>query len=165
MADIIVGIMGPGANPTEPDLSNAYALGKMCAAKNYTVLTGGHNNGVMHAALKGAKEAGGRTLAILAFDDKAKASEYADIVVVTGMGSARNNINILTSDVVVACGLEAGTLSEIALALKASKKIVLMTQNNQALSFLKDFGKDNLFTAQAPEEAFLMIEKILADAR
>ncbi len=161
MADTIIGIMGPGSNPTAKDLENAYALGKYCASKGYVTLTGGAKIGVMNEALKGAKEAYGRTLGILSVGDKSLASDYADIVIVTAMGSARNNINILTSDVVIACGLEAGSLSEVAMALKANKKVILLTENAKGADFLKDLGKENLLVAHSPAQAIKYLEQIL----
>jgi hypothetical protein len=46
------------------------------------------------------------------------------------MGSARNYINVLTSEVIVACGAGgAGTASEIALALKSNKFVVLFNSS------------------------------------
>ena len=145
--------MGPGSNPQKSDLTNAYALGKFCAEQSLTVLTGGHNIGVMDEALKGAHENGGQTIGVLAFDNKDKASQYADHVIVTAMKSARNNINILTSDVVIACGLEAGTLSEVALALKAKKNVILLCNNDKAKDFLSDLQPENIIIAGDIEQA------------
>ncbi|MEJ2228402.1 MAG: cytochrome, partial [Alphaproteobacteria bacterium] len=123
MPKTVIGVMGPGSSATAFDLKNAYDIGRLIAEKGYVTLTGGRPNGVMEAALKAAKDAGGQTVGILPSGDKRDASAYADIVIVTAMMSARNNINALSSDVVVACGIEAGTLSEIALALKADKNV------------------------------------------
>ena len=64
-------------------------------------------------------------------------SDAVDIAIMTGMGSARNNINVLSSDVVIACGMGAGTASEVALALKANKPIVLLTQHLESQLFFK----------------------------
>ena len=51
-----------------------------------------------------------------------KISKYVDVAIVTEMGSARNNICVFSSQVIVACGLGgSGTVSEVALALKAGK--------------------------------------------
>lgn len=162
MAKIIIGVMGPGSNPTKKDIENSYAIGKFAAENNFTTLTGGSKAGVMNEALKGAKDHGGDTIGILAFADKNMASDYADHVIVTAMGSARNNINILSSDVVVACGCEAGTLSEIAMALKANKSVVLMTENEEAKTFLKNLKPDQIYLADTFDEATNQIIKLLA---
>jgi len=59
------------------------------------------------------------------------------------MGSARNNINVLSSDVVIACGMGVGTVSEVALALKANKPVVLLTDHQESQLFFKSLSKDN----------------------
>lgn len=161
MAKITIGVMGPGSKPTEQNLKDAYAVGKFCAENNITTLTGGSRAGVMHAALQGAKEAGGDTIGVLPTMDKSQASEFADHVIVTGMGSARNNINILSSDIVVACGVEAGTLSEIAMAVKAGRFVILMTDKEDAKIFLKNLAGDRIFVAEAIEQATDAISKLL----
>lgn len=161
MPNIIVGIMGPGSKPTKQDLENAYQIGKFSAENDLSVLTGGYKAGVMNEALKGAKEAGGDTIAVLAFGDKTQASDYADHVIITAMGSARNNINVLSSDIVVACGIEAGTLSEIALALKAGKRVILLTENDEAKVFLKKLAEQQVIIANTVDEAKNTIKTLL----
>lgn len=161
MSKIIIGIMGPGNKATAKDLANAYEIGKKSAQKGYVTMTGARAMGVMDAALKGAKEAGGETLGILPNHTKDGASPYADILVITGMLSARNNINVLTSDVVIACGLEPGTLSEIALALKADKKVILLSENAKGNAFLSELAAGSLFLAATPDEAMAYVQKIL----
>ena len=102
----IIGVMGPGAGATRADLDHARELGALIAREGWVLLTGGRDAGVMAAAVRGAKEAGGLTLGILPGESAAGAAEGIDLVVVTGMGSARNNINVLSSAVVV--GLRHG---------------------------------------------------------
>ena len=161
MAKTVIGVMGPGSSASASDLKNAYEMGKLIAEKGHVTLTGGRPSGVMEAALKGAKDAGGQTLAILPSGNKSDASDYADIVVVTAMASARNNINVLSSDVVVACGIEAGTLSEIALALKADKTVILISQNETGNAFLEKLGKGKLYLANEPRAAMELVERHL----
>lgn len=163
MAKAIIGVMGPGANPADRDLTNAYEIGKLAAQSGYVIMTGGRPVGVMEAGLRGAKQAGGQTLAIIPSKSKSEASPFADIVVVTGLNSARNYVNVLTSDVVAACGVEAGTLSEIALALKERKHVVLLTQNKKAREFLKELNPDLIHLAADAEEAMSVIVRILKD--
>lgn len=157
----IIGVMGPGENPTKQDLKNAYEIGKLIAENGWLLLTGGRNIGVMDAANRGAKEAGGQTIGILYRSDKNEASEYVDIPIVTGMGSARNNINVLTSDVVIACGLAAGTASEVALALKAKKPVILLTDNQEGKDFFKKLDEKNIQTADTPEKVIGWVKKFL----
>jgi uncharacterized protein (TIGR00725 family) len=80
--------------------------------------------GVMEAACRGAKAAGGLTIGILPGPDKTGANDYVDIAIATGLGEARNLAIIRTADVLIAVGGSYGTLSEIGFALKAGKKVV-----------------------------------------
>jgi len=122
----IIGVMGPGANATATDCALAFELGAAIARQGWVLLTGGRNQGVMDAASRGAKAAGGLTLGILPGSTGADASPAVDIPILTGLGQARNGINVLSSRVVVACGFGAGTAAEIALAIKAQRPVVLV---------------------------------------
>lgn len=161
MKKIIIGVMGPGANATATDLQNAYELGKLIAQAGWVLLTGGRNAGVMDAASKGAKAANGLTLGILPTKDTSTISEAVDIAIVTDMGNARNNINVLSSDVVIACGMGAGTASEVALAIKGNKKVVLLTENNESKLFLRSLSKDQVFIAKTAADTIKIIRQIL----
>lgn len=160
----IIGIMGPGDNATEGDLKNAYEIGKLLAQAGYVVMTGGRPSGVMDAGLRGAKAAGDQTLTLGILPSKTKddASTFADVVIVTGLNSARNFVNALTSDVVVACGVEAGSLSEIALALKENKHVVLITQNSKAKEFLVALRPKLVHLVPNADEAMAAIRKIMS---
>lgn len=94
----------------------------MCKKWIYKILTGGLKYGVMDEALRGAKENGGLTLAIMPTDDREEFSKYADIPTITTMKAGRNYIEVLTSDIIIACGISAGTSSEISLAIKPKKR-------------------------------------------
>ena len=77
------------------------------------------------------------------------------------MGSARNNINVLSSDVVIACGMGAGTASEIALALKAKKCVVLLTDDKWAISFFQNLGKGQVHIAATSQEALDLTKRLI----
>jgi uncharacterized protein (TIGR00725 family) len=155
--------MGPGAGATPADLERAEKLGALVAHKGWVTLTGARPVGVMEAALKGAKNAGGQTLGIIPGKERSEASSYADVVIATGMGSGRNIINVLSSDVVIACGLEAGTVSEVALAVKEGKPIVLLSDNQTGKDFLKGLAPQNVSVAATPEQALELSEHILSN--
>ncbi len=118
----VVGIMG-GSSCNEEQYQQAFELGSYLAKKGLVVLTGG-GQGVMEAASKGAQDAGGLTIGILPGPDKSRANPYVSVCIVTNLGDARNPINILSSDLVLAIGGSGGTLSEIALALKNGKQVI-----------------------------------------
>lgn len=165
MRKIIVGVMGPGDNATSSDLQYAYELGKLIAREGWVLLTGGRNAGVMDAASKGAKAANGLTIGILPGNDPSNLSEAVDIAIVTDLGNARNNINVLSSEVVIACGMGAGTASEVALALKANKKVILLNNAEESQSFFRDLCKDNVALVDNPESAIEVAKEIVNNTR
>jgi len=144
MKKIIIGVMGPGEQATATDLQNAYELGKLIAQQGWVLLTGGRNVGVMDAANQGAKSANGLTVGILPGNNTNDVSESVDLAIVTDLGNARNNINVLSADVVIACGMSAGTAAEIALALKANKKVILLHNNQESKLFFQRLSPENI---------------------
>ncbi len=161
MRKIVIGVMGPGTDVSETDRQNAYKLGKLIAQAGWVLLTGGRNVGVMEAANLGAKSANGLTIGILPTADENGISQAVDIAIFTDMGNARNNINVLSSDVVIACGMGAGTASEVALALKANKQVVLLTDNQESQLFFKSLSSANILIAKTPENAMAFVKKVL----
>ncbi|MEA5605359.1 cytochrome [Nostoc sp. UHCC 0252] len=162
MRKIIIGVMGRGENATANDLQNAYTLGQLIAKQGWVLLTGGRNVGVMDAVNKGAKSADGLTIGILPGDyNQDGISPSVDIAIFTDMGNARNNINILTSDVVIACGMGAGTASEIALALKANKQVILLTNDEEGKLFFKKLSPENVHIVESAENAIATAKAIL----
>ena len=158
----IIGVMGAG-EASAACLNAARDLGRLLAERGWIVLTGGRPEGVMAAASAGAKQVqGSLTLGILP-SASGSVGPDVDLAVHTGMGEARNVVNVLTSDVVVACGVEGpGTVSEIALALKAEKPVILLAATASAGAFfaaLRTSGR--LFQAATPDEAVGLLEKEL----
>jgi uncharacterized protein (TIGR00725 family) len=158
---ILIGVMGPGGGARDEDLAAAYELGGLIARAGWVLVTGGRAAGVMDAASRGAREAGGLVVGILPGEDASGASGFVDIPVVTGMGQARNNVNVLSSRAVVACGMGAGTAAEVALALKARKPVVLLNAGREAEAFFKTIGGDKVFVAADPREAVETVRKII----
>lgn len=159
MRKIIIGVMGPGSDASESDRVNAYELGKLIAQEGWVLLTGGRNAGVMDAASAGAKAANGLTIGILPTADDSNISDAVDIAIITGMGSARNNVNVLSSDVVIACGMGAGTASEVALAIKANKPVILLTDHQEGQRFFTSLSAATVFIAKTP----LAVSEIVKD--
>ena len=93
-------------------------------ARNGAVVVCGGLGGVMAAACRGAKAAGGVTVGILPGATREEANAWVDVAVPTGMGEARNALVVRAADALVAVGGEFGTLSEIALALRLGKPVV-----------------------------------------
>ncbi|MCP4693636.1 MAG: TIGR00725 family protein [Desulfobacterales bacterium] len=158
-AKTIIGVMGGGA-ASEGDAEAARLLGRLIAERGWILLNGGRPCGIMEASARGAREAGGLTLGVLPDENRAHASGYIDIPVMTGMGNARNCINVLTSHVVVACRGGAGTLSEIALALKCGRPVILLNFDVGS-AFDAHVAAGVLHHAGTPEEAMEKIDEIL----
>lgn len=163
MRKTIIGVMGPGVNATKTDLENAYELGQLIAQEGWVLLTGGRNAGVMDAASKGAKAVNGLTIGILPTNDTSAVSDAVDIAIVTDMGNGRNNINVLSSDVVIACGMGAGTASEIALALKNYKKVILLTNHSESKVFFQSLSENYILIANTPAAAIEIVREVLSD--
>lgn len=162
MRKIIIGVMGAGEKATANDLENAYKLGRMIAQQGWVLLTGGRKAGVMDAASKGAKSVDGLTIGILPGKDDKGISEAVDIAIFTDMGNARNNINVLSSNVIVACGMGAGTASEIALALKGNKQVILLSADDESKTFFKKLSPDNIHFVENVEAAISLIKFIIS---
>ncbi len=150
-----------GANVSEQDAEKAYELGKLIAENGWVLLNGGRNSGIMDRSAQGAFDHGGLTVGILPGSDWAALSEYIRIPILTGMGSARNNINVLSSRVVVAMPGGAGTISEIALALKQGRSVILFGMSVVPLfeTYLKN---GQLLTARSPQEVVTHIQRLLS---
>ena len=103
----------------------AEEVGRLLAERGCTVVTGGLG-GVMAAAHRGAKAAGGVTIAILPGERREDANQWADHVVVTGIGHARNLAVAASGDVVIAIGGEWGTLAEMAFARRLGRPVVAL---------------------------------------
>ena len=155
MTKSIIGVFGPGnVSHADEQWQAALSVGRQLAQKGHVVLTGGLG-GIMTAACIGAKEAGGLTVGVLPGTRRSSpANRYVDIPIYTGMGEARNAINVKSCRAAIAIGGEYGTLSEIALALKGGCPIILLDSWS-----IKPHGStenQNLLIAATPEEAVNM---------
>jgi uncharacterized protein (TIGR00725 family) len=114
-----VAVVGSG-----PDrVAEAEEVGRLLAERGCTVVTGGLGE-IMAAAHRGAKAAGGTTIAILPGERHADANPWADHVVVTGIGHARNLAVAASGHAVIAVGGSYGTLAEIGFALRLGRTVV-----------------------------------------
>ena len=154
---MMIAVIG-GDSPSPDVLPNAEAVGKEVASRGHTLVCGGRG-GVMEAACKGAREAGGHTIGILPGPDTSGANEYVEFAIATNMGFARNAIIALTADVLIAIDGSYGTLSEIAMALGYGKPVVgLDTWRLTPGSGVED---DRILRAESPAQA---VERAIAAA-
>jgi uncharacterized protein (TIGR00725 family) len=116
-------VIGPGDGVSAGEFEAAEEVGRLLAEGGAILVCGGLG-GVMEAACRGARSAGGLTLGILPGRDRREANRYVEVAVATGLGEARNALVVRSADAVVAVGGAYGTLSEIALALKGGTPVV-----------------------------------------
>jgi uncharacterized protein (TIGR00725 family) len=145
---IVIGVMG-ASRCDEATSEMARRVGVLIAQRGAVLLCGGRG-GVMEAAARGAKEAGGLTIGILPGMNASETppNPYIDVAIFTGLRDGRNWVNVCASDAIIAVSGGYGTLSEIALALKVGKPVVLVHSWE-----LPPREAAPLYVAQTPEEA------------
>ena len=115
-------VVGPRRAEAEV-LALAEEVGRELAARGAVLVCGGLG-GAMEAACRGAREGDGLTVGILPGADRGEANQHVVVAVPTGLGEARNALVVRAADALIAVAGEYGTLSEIALALSAGKRVV-----------------------------------------
>lgn len=153
-----IGVIG-GSSADEVVLNMAEKVGNLIASRGGIVVCGGLG-GVMEAACKGAKQAGGTTIGILPTKSITDANPYVDIPIATGLGEARNLLVVLNSDVVIAIDGAYGTLSEIAFALLHKKPVIAL----KSWELIRDGERDkNIIYVSTPEEAVERAYQLLTE--
>ena len=107
-----IGVIG-GSRASARDEDRAREIGRRIAEAGAVLVCGGLS-GVMRAAARGAREAGGLTVGILPGASPSDANPFIDVAVATGLGYTRNALVVMNADVLIAVAGEFGTLSEIA---------------------------------------------------
>tara|TARA_Y100000310_G_C20621326_1_gene783469 strand:+ start:691 stop:1188 length:498 start_codon:yes stop_codon:yes gene_type:complete len=158
----IIGVMGPGKEASGEVIKSATQLGELIASENWITLSGGIASGVMEAVTKGAKNNSGLTVGILPRTES-EIADGIDVPIITNMSSARNNINALSCDVMVAVGIDTGTTTEIAFALSslANKPVILLNCTELGVSFFKSLREELVHTAKNPKEAINITRQLL----
>lgn len=154
----IIGVMG-GAIASEQTTRSAYEVGRLIAENGWVLLNGGRDAGVMAASTLGAHEAGGLVVGILPTDTVAGCAPV-DIAIPTGLGDGRNIINVHSSRVVIALPGGAGTVSEIALALKVGKPVISLGFP-LGVPFTTYYERGMLFDVSSAEDAIAIVKRIL----
>jgi uncharacterized protein (TIGR00725 family) len=119
----VIGVIGESSFSDPEHEALAEDVGRRIAAAGAVLICGG-STGVMEAACRGARRAGGLTVGILPGIERAEANPFVTIAVATGMGQARNTLIVLSADVLIAIGGGYGTLAEIALAFRHGKAVI-----------------------------------------
>ena len=117
----IIRVIG-GSSVDQTAFDTAYEVGRLIAEAGAILICGGLT-GVMEAACKGAKNAGGTTIGVLPGSNIFDANPYVDIPIASGLGYSRNLIIINTAQALIAISGRYGTLSEIGFALQSGKPV------------------------------------------
>jgi uncharacterized protein (TIGR00725 family) len=157
----LIGVMG-GAVAPDHVLEHAYHVGRLIAEHGWVLLNGGRNAGVMEASARGASEAGGLVVGILPGDTTTGVAPAVDIAIPTGMGDARNAINVLASHAVIALPGGPGTVSEVALALKAGRSVVML-EFPLGVPFSAYYERGQLLDVTCAEEAVAAVATLVDD--
>jgi uncharacterized protein (TIGR00725 family) len=137
-----IAVIGTDAKLAQDIEDIAELIGENIALNDCILICGGRG-GVMQAACRGAKKAGGRTVGILPSLDGRDANRFVDVVITTGMGYARNSLVVSSADAVIAVSGSAGTLSEIGMALSYDKPVVVVDGSGGVSGAIrKAFPKD-----------------------
>lgn len=129
----------------------AYAVGAAVAAAESVLVCGGLG-GVMAAACRGAREAGGTTLGLLPGLDRTAANRWVELAVPTGLGELRNGLVVRAADGVLVVGGGWGTLSEVAFARKAGRSVVIVGDRRRGVAGL-GYAGDEIEWVSGPAEA------------
>jgi len=119
-----IAVIGKGA-PDAELASLAEEVGRRIADGGAVLVCGGMG-GVMEAASRGAREAGGDVIGIVPTEDTAAANPYVTHAVATGIGHARNLAVVASADAVIAIGGEWGTLAEIGFARRLGRTVATL---------------------------------------
>ncbi len=158
MKPLYVSVIG-GGDCEAAEQALAEEVGRLLARQGATLVCGGLG-GVMEAAARGAKQAGGTTIGILPGHDRLAANPYLDHVLTTGMGHARNLAVVSSGDAVIAIGGGCGTLSEIGLAAKIGRPVVILG----GWRLENPRGAAGIFYASTASEALALITGRLGPA-
>jgi len=144
-----VAVCGPDP-ASETVAAQAESIGHALARAGAVVVCGGLG-GAMEAAAAGAAAEGGVVVGVLPGTDRSAANRHVTVALPTGMGEMRNALIVRAADAVIAVAGEFGTLSEIALALKAGKPVVGLG----TWELVRGGGEraDEIVRASTPEEA------------
>jgi hypothetical protein len=124
MRRLLIAVCGAGRETPALEQS-AEAVGRLIAEAGAVLVCGGLG-GVMNAAARGAAQAGGLTIGVLPGRLATDGNPWIALPLPTAMGEGRNVLVVRFADAVIAVGGEWGTLSEIALAKKIGRPVVLL---------------------------------------
>ena len=124
-----IAVIGGSSAPPEV-LRAAETVGRELALAGADLVCGGLG-GVMEAACRGAREAGGFTIGILPGADRREANPWVACAIPTGLGHFRNFLVVRAADGVIALPGASGTLSEAAMARTLGTPVVTVSRDSE----------------------------------
>ena len=153
----ILAVVGPGEGASLEMIAAAERVAELAAQAGWVVSCGGRNAGVMAAAARGTARGGGLSIGVLPAADSAEAAPELSVVLPSGLGEARNAVLAQSCTAMVACGMNPGTASEVALALKAGKLVVLIRPERVAADFFRALAPAQVSIAASADEACTLL--------
>ena len=144
-----IAVVGPGDDAAADAIVDAETVGRLLAGHGWVTLCGGRAAGVMAGVARGARAAGGVVIGLLPGADRTDAAPALTAALPTGLGEARNAVLVTAADAVIGCGLNPGTTSELALALRARKPTALVRPTSDAAAFFGALAGDAPFCVAA----------------
>lgn len=157
--DRILAVVGPGDGASLEEIAAAERIAELAARAGWIVSCGGRNTGVMAAAARGAARGGGLSVGLLPSANSQEGAAELSVILATGLGEARNAVLARSCAAMVACGMNAGTAAEIALALQADRFVVLIRPGRAAAEFFGSLAPDQLKIAASADEAIALLTK------
>lgn len=155
---IYVAVVGPGDDAEADDIDAARRVGYELARHGAVLVCGGLG-GVMQAACEGVRagneenKGNGQAIGLLSGIDPHEGNRYLTAALPTGLGELRNGLVVRAADAVIAVGCSWGTLSEIALAMRMSKPVILIANHGWEIIYHHNRPQGKPLTVSSPEEA------------
>lgn len=152
----VIGVIGESEFTDTAHETLAEQTGRLIAQAGYVLVCGGLT-GVMEAACRGARGAGGQTVGILPGMDRSEANPYVTVAIPTALGQMRNVVIVLAADALIAIGGGFGTLSEIGHALRLGKPVIGL----RTWEATRAGQRAPITVVQTPEDALAEVRRAL----
>lgn len=156
----VCGSDGDDRSLSKKTLAWAEEVGRLLAREGAVLVCGG-KGGIMEAASRGAREAGGIVVGLLP-RGREEANPYVSIPLATHIGHVRNFMVASMADVVIGIAGRWGTLNEVSYALNIHKPAVVLKGTGGWTDLLARHGRRFAgppLVARSPAEAVAMALK------
>lgn len=140
----------------------ALQVGSLLAQRDVIVVCGGLT-GVMAAVCEGAARNQGLTVGLLPGRDRTAGNPHLSVVLPTGIGELRNGLIVRSCDVVIVIGGSWGTMSEVSLAMRKGKPVIVI--GGWSFEGLSGRPEKNLFRAESAEQAVAKAIELAANRK